>query len=51
VVEICEALEPETCEMLESEAFEASEPGISEILGARTCEVRESAEILIWKLQ
>jgi hypothetical protein len=50
VVEICEALEQGTCERLESEICEALEPGTCEVLEA-TCEVRESAEVLIRKLQ
>jgi hypothetical protein len=51
VVEICEAQESGTCEMLESEICKDLEPGTCEILKAETCEVRESAEVLIRKLQ
>jgi hypothetical protein len=51
VVEICEALKPGTCEILESEIYEALVPETCEILEAGTCEVRESVEVLIQKLQ
>jgi uncharacterized cupin superfamily protein len=49
VVEICEALEPGTCLMLESKICKALEPGTCEILEAGTCEVWELAEVLIRK--
>jgi hypothetical protein len=51
VDEICEALEPGTCEVLESKICEALEPRTCEILEAGTSQVRESAEVLIQKLQ